>query len=54
MLLLKKLLYTNLNTQIAPFVQLTEKNDITQAVAEIGYPFIVKTRFGGYDGKGQI
>ncbi|MFV5900442.1 5-(carboxyamino)imidazole ribonucleotide synthase [Staphylococcus gallinarum] len=42
------------NTQIAPFVQLTEKNDITQAVAEIGYPFIVKTRFGGYDGKGQI
>ena len=41
------------NTQIAPFVQLTEKNDITQAVAEIGYPFIVKTRFGGYDGKGQ-
>ncbi|MEB6242219.1 5-(carboxyamino)imidazole ribonucleotide synthase [Staphylococcus gallinarum] len=42
------------NTQIAPFVQLTEKNDITQAVAEIGYPFIIKTRFGGYDGKGQI
>ncbi|MCD8917911.1 5-(carboxyamino)imidazole ribonucleotide synthase [Staphylococcus gallinarum] len=42
------------NTQIAPFEQLTEKNDITQAVAEIGYPFIVKTRFGGYDGKGQI
>lgn len=41
-------------TQIAPFVQLTHKNDITNAVAEIGYPFIVKTRFGGYDGKGQI
>ncbi|MCG7338816.1 5-(carboxyamino)imidazole ribonucleotide synthase [Staphylococcus sp. ACRSN] len=41
-------------TKIAPFVKLTHENDITKAVAEIGYPFIVKTRFGGYDGKGQI
>ena len=23
-------------------------------INQLGYPFIVKTRFGGYDGKGQV
>lgn len=41
-------------TQIAPFVQLSEPSDLNQAIETIGYPFIVKTRFGGYDGKGQV
>lgn len=41
-------------TQIAPFVQLSEPSDLNQAIENIGYPFIVKTRFGGYDGKGQV
>ena len=41
-------------TQIVPFEQLTEPNDIERAVDKLGYPFMVKTRFGGYDGKGQI
>ncbi|SUL33976.1 Phosphoribosylaminoimidazole carboxylase ATPase subunit [Staphylococcus aureus] len=25
-----------------------------KAIETLGYPFIVKTRFGGYDGKGQV
>lgn len=41
-------------TQIASFVQLSEPSDLNQAIETIGYPFIVKTRFGGYDGKGQV
>src|SRR5699024_6164158 len=41
-------------SQIAPFVQLSEPSDLEQAVESVGYPFIVKTRYGGYDGKGQI
>ena len=41
-------------TQIVSFEQLTEPNDIERAVDKLGYPFMVKTRFGGYDGKGQI
>ena len=38
-------------TQIVPFEQLTEPNDIERAVDKLGYPFMVKTRFGGYDGQ---
>ena len=41
-------------TQIVPFLQIKNKQDLYQASKELGYPFIVKTRFGGYDGKGQI
>lgn len=40
--------------KIASFVQLSEPDDLNIAIETIGYPFIVKTRFGGYDGKGQI
>ncbi|RIP28304.1 ATP-grasp domain-containing protein, partial [Staphylococcus gallinarum] len=39
-------------SNIAPFLQLTDYDDLVKAVDSIGYPFIVKTRFGGYDGKG--
>ncbi len=41
-------------TKIAPFVQISEPSDLQEAIDTIGYPFILKTRFGGYDGKGQI
>lgn len=41
-------------SNIAPFFQLTDYDDLVKAVDSIGYPFIVKTRFGGYDGKGQV
>ncbi len=27
---------------------------MTKQLKHSGYPFIVKTRFGGYDGKGQV
>ena len=36
------------------FLQIKNSQDLTQAIETLGYPFIVKTRFGGYDGKGQI
>ncbi|NQE00308.1 5-(carboxyamino)imidazole ribonucleotide synthase, partial [Staphylococcus xylosus] len=42
------------NCKIASFVQLSKPDDLKVAIETIGYPFIVKTRFGGYDGKGQI
>ncbi|OHO72105.1 5-(carboxyamino)imidazole ribonucleotide synthase [Staphylococcus sp. HMSC036D05] len=40
--------------QIVPFLQIKNSQDLTHAIETLGYPFIVKTRFGGYDGKGQI
>lgn len=39
---------------IVPYLELKDAQSLDQAVEEIGYPFMVKTRFGGYDGKGQI
>lgn len=41
-------------TQIVPYTSIKNKDDLSNAVSELGYPFIVKTRFGGYDGKGQV
>ncbi|PHK50554.1 5-(carboxyamino)imidazole ribonucleotide synthase [Staphylococcus edaphicus] len=41
-------------SHIVPFIQLNDCDDLDKAIHSLGYPFIVKTRFGGYDGKGQI
>src|SRR5699024_12733285 len=51
--LVEKQTLQNAQTQIAPFIKLSDPNDLTRAIAEIGFPFIIKTRFDGYDGKGQ-
>lgn len=41
-------------TKIVPYAQITNAEDLEHAVEKLGYPFMVKTRFGGYDGKGQV
>ncbi|MEL0538424.1 5-(carboxyamino)imidazole ribonucleotide synthase [Staphylococcus debuckii] len=41
-------------TKIVPYAQLTRPSDLEETAEKLGYPFMVKTRFGGYDGKGQI
>lgn len=42
------------NVQIVPFMEVKSTEDLNEAIETIGYPFIIKTRFGGYDGKGQL
>lgn len=42
------------NTQIVPFLSVSSEDELGHAIETLGYPFILKTRFGGYDGKGQI
>lgn len=42
------------NTQIVPFLRVSSEDELGHAIETLGYPFILKTRFGGYDGKGQI
>ncbi|WP_105979569.1 5-(carboxyamino)imidazole ribonucleotide synthase [Staphylococcus simulans] len=42
------------STKIVPYAQITNAEDLEHAVEKLGYPFMVKTRFGGYDGKGQV
>ncbi|MBO1198932.1 5-(carboxyamino)imidazole ribonucleotide synthase [Staphylococcus simiae] len=41
-------------TQIVPFIEVKDSKDIEEVKTKLGFPFIIKTRFGGYDGKGQI
>ena len=38
---------------VAPFREATTADEVRAALAELGAPAIVKTRRGGYDGKGQ-
>ncbi|QLK85704.1 5-(carboxyamino)imidazole ribonucleotide synthase [Staphylococcus sp. 17KM0847] len=40
--------------QVVPFMQVTQPDDVLDVAEKLGYPFMIKTRFGGYDGKGQI
>lgn len=42
------------NVNIVPFLEVNHSQDLNKAIETIGFPFIIKTRFGGYDGKGQL
>lgn len=40
--------------RVVPYVTATCKKELEQAIEECGYPCVVKTCRGGYDGKGQV
>lgn len=52
--LVEKAFLNDLGLQTAPFAAVDDGVDITEAMAEIGLPAILKTRRFGYDGKGQV
>nr|WP_230199496.1 5-(carboxyamino)imidazole ribonucleotide synthase [Bacillus testis] len=39
--------------QVAPYAVVKDRHGLTDAVAAIGFPCVLKTATGGYDGKGQ-
>ncbi|ARD49654.1 5-(carboxyamino)imidazole ribonucleotide synthase [Sporosarcina sp. P37] len=39
---------------VAPYVTADSFEELEQKIDEVGFPCIVKTAFGGYDGKGQV
>jgi 5-(carboxyamino)imidazole ribonucleotide synthase len=51
--LVEKAFLNDLGLQTAPFAAVDDGVDLTQCMAEIGLPAILKTRRFGYDGKGQ-
>lgn len=52
--LLEKNFFKDLGIRTAPFAAIDGLADLEQAMPEIGYPAILKSRRMGYDGKGQV
>ncbi len=52
--LIEKQHLQQLGIETAPFAQIDKLDDLIQAMPEIAYPAILKSRRMGYDGKGQV
>lgn len=52
--LMEKQFFRKLGIETAPFAAVDSLQDLKHALAEIGYPAIIKSRRFGYDGKGQV
>ncbi len=50
---LEKQALTEAGFEVAPWRQVDDEGQLVDAISEIGLPAILKTRRGGYDGKGQ-
>jgi 5-(carboxyamino)imidazole ribonucleotide synthase len=50
----EKQLFERLGVPVAPFGTVDDDAGLLRAVGEIGLPAVLKTRVGGYDGKGQV
>jgi 5-(carboxyamino)imidazole ribonucleotide synthase len=51
---LEKTLFRQLGILTAPFAAVNSRADLDRAIADVGLPAVLKTRRGGYDGKGQM
>lgn len=52
--LIEKNFFKHLGIGTAPFAAIDNLEDLKQAMPDIGYPAILKSRRMGYDGKGQV
>lgn len=52
--ILEKTYLSDLSINVASFAVIVERDDIDQEIVGIGYPCVLKTSNGGYDGKGQV
>jgi len=50
----EKQLFAELGIPVPAYRQVDSRNDLNTAVADLGFPLVVKTRRLGYDGKGQF
>jgi len=51
--LLEKTAIKDAGYEVAPFAKVSSISELEEAVVQIGFPSILKTATGGYDGKGQ-
>jgi 5-(carboxyamino)imidazole ribonucleotide synthase len=52
--LAEKQTFERLGISVAPFAAVGDRDDLVRALDALGLPAILKTRRGGYDGKGQF
>lgn len=52
--ILEKAYLESANINIAPYAIIVDKEEIETEIKSIGYPAVLKTGQGGYDGKGQV
>jgi 5-(carboxyamino)imidazole ribonucleotide synthase len=52
--ILEKQFVQSIGINTAPFYPINTAVDLEQAASKIGFPAIIKTAYGGYDGKGQV
>ena len=52
--LLEKSLFDELDIPVAPYRAVDSLESLQQAVSDLGFPIVLKTATGGYDGKGQF
>lgn len=50
----EKQLMTDLNIPVAPYAIVMSEQELEAAIEKVGYPAVLKTCRGGYDGKGQF
>jgi 5-(carboxyamino)imidazole ribonucleotide synthase len=51
--LYEKSLFEQLRIPVPDFLPVSDRHDLDRAVSALGFPFVLKTRTLGYDGKGQ-
>ncbi|PFP30552.1 5-(carboxyamino)imidazole ribonucleotide synthase [Bacillus sp. AFS073361] len=51
--ILEKSTLKSFDVKVAPFFVIGSENDFETAIDRMGFPYIMKTATGGYDGKGQ-
>lgn len=49
----EKVAIQHAGVEVAPYAVIESEEDIRKGLAELGYPAVLKTARGGYDGKGQ-
>lgn len=50
----EKAAIANAGVQVAPYAVINSLNDLQESCERLGYPAVLKTARGGYDGKGQV
>jgi 5-(carboxyamino)imidazole ribonucleotide synthase len=51
--ILEKTFVASCGIAVAPFASVIDSDSLLRAIADVGFPAVIKTARGGYDGKGQ-